>query len=45
LTSAVSRKQKISGHGNGDDDSDFESLDWWAKYHASAETAIRVGRA
>ena len=37
------KKRKKSLTGNGDeDDNDVESLDWWTKYHASVETAIKV---
>jgi len=40
----VRKKQKKTIAANGEEgENDLESLDWWTKYHASVETAIRVG--
>jgi len=37
------RKKSLSaGNGVDEEENDPESLDWWTKYHASVETAIRV---
>ena len=37
------KKRKASLSGNGEEDENgVESLDWWTKYHASVETAIKV---
>ena len=37
------KKRKASFSGNGEDEENgVESLDWWTKYHASVETAIKV---
>jgi len=36
-------KRKKSLNGNSEDEENaVESLDWWTKYHASVETAIKV---
>jgi len=37
------KKRKTSFSGNGEEEENgVESLDWWTKYHASVETAIKV---